>query len=116
MFMAINGQQKISDQSGKYLNHQAVFCSGNQMIDSEMTFPPAKKCFDVPAELICLGNLLGGQVKAICCYPVIDLSDAVTDNAKRFFALINTGCTKKDDSIVKDDAIFWNRIRLDTWF
>ena len=60
--------------------------------------------------------MLGGQVKAICRYPVIHLSDAVTDNAKRFFALIDTGCTKKNDGIVKDKVFFWNRIRLDTVF
>jgi hypothetical protein len=35
------------------------------------------------------------------------LSDAVTENANRFFALIDTGRTKKYDGIVKDKAIFW---------
>ena len=87
MFMAINRQEKIGDQSCKYLDHQAVFCSGNQVIDSEMTFPPAKEYFNVPAEFIGLSNLLG-QVKAICRNPVIHLSDSVTDNAKRGFALL----------------------------
>jgi hypothetical protein len=40
------------------------------------------------------GNLLGEQVKAICSYPVINQSDAATDNAKRFLSAAVRKCTK----------------------
>jgi hypothetical protein len=40
------------------------------------------------------GNLLGGQVKAICRYPVINQPDAATDNAKQFLSAAVRKSTK----------------------
>jgi hypothetical protein len=35
------------------------------MTDFEMAFPPGKKDFDIPTELINGGDLLSGKVKAV---------------------------------------------------
>lgn len=78
VFMAVNGEQQIGNEACQDLDHQAVLTSCNQMVDVQMAFPPGKKVFDIPSELIGLSDLLGRQIPAICCYPVIDAINMVS--------------------------------------
>jgi hypothetical protein len=77
--MAVNGKQQIGNEACQDLYHQAVLTSCNQIVDAQMAFPPGKKVFDVPSELIGLSYLLGSQIPAIGCYPVIDAINPVSD-------------------------------------
>ena len=52
LLTAIDSKQEVSDQAGKYLDHQSILASGNQMVDFEMAFPPGKEFLDVPSELV----------------------------------------------------------------
>ena len=52
LFTAINREQHIDDQTAKYLNHEAILTSVNQMVDSEVSFPPSKEFFYVPSEFV----------------------------------------------------------------
>lgn len=58
---AIDGQQQIGDETTKYLNHEAVFASGNQVIHLEVAFPPAEEGLYVPAQFINLGHFFSRQ-------------------------------------------------------
>jgi len=84
VFVAVNGKQQIGNEACQDLYHQAVLTSCNQMVDAQMAFPPGKEVFDVPSELISLSYLLGSQIPAICCYPVIDAINPVSDQSYRF--------------------------------
>ena len=59
LLMTINGQQQIGDKASKDLNHQAVFASCNQVVDFHVSFPPSEEIFDIPAQLVGSGDLLG---------------------------------------------------------
>ena len=48
----IDYQQEIGHQSREQLHQNAVWISGNEVIDLEMFFPPSKERFDLPAERI----------------------------------------------------------------
>ena len=62
VFMAVNGKQQIRNEARQNLNHQAVLTSCNQMVNSQMAFPPGKEVFDVPSELIDLSWGDGNQL------------------------------------------------------
>jgi len=55
---AVNGEQQIGYQTGKYLNHQAVFAAGDEVIDPQVALPPGKKGLDVPAQFVNGGDFL----------------------------------------------------------
>ena len=61
--MTINSQKEARNQAGDDLNHEPKPAPGQQMIHFEMAFPPGKKDFDIPPELINRGDLLGGETK-----------------------------------------------------
>jgi len=52
VFVAINGKKQIGDKTSKDLNHQTIFASCNEVVNLQVTFPPGKKAFDFPSELI----------------------------------------------------------------
>lgn len=79
LFMAIDSQQEISDESGQDLDHQTVPASCNKMIDFEMSLPPSEKLLNIPTKLINKGNLLSSQVKAICGNPVLFVFNLVAN-------------------------------------
>jgi len=58
LLTAVNGKQQICDQSGEYLDHKTILASGNQMVDTEVTFPPSKEYLYVPSKLVNMSNLL----------------------------------------------------------
>jgi len=41
--MALNGQEEIGDESAEDLHHEAIRASGDQGIDVQVLFPPAKE-------------------------------------------------------------------------
>ena len=54
-----------------------------------MAFPPTEKYFYVPPELICEGNLLSGEIKAISSDPIIDAIHPIADHTNFPFRLID---------------------------
>ena len=58
MLPAVNRHQKICNEAAEHLNRETISASGNEMINMQMLFPPAEKCFDVPAQFINLRDLL----------------------------------------------------------
>jgi hypothetical protein len=59
VFMTINSKEQIGDKATKYLNHQPILAFCNQMINLQMAFPPGKKAFDFPSELIYFSTKYG---------------------------------------------------------
>jgi len=78
-----------------------------------MAFPPAEENLDVPSELVGKGNLFGGEIVAICGYPIIDIPNLITDQTDFPFRTIGALGSKKDDSIIKDNAAGLDVIHLD---
>ena len=74
------------------------------MIDLEVSLPPAKEGFDLPAQLVDQGDLFGGQVKAAGGNPVGCAIDRVTDQAQRDVRLIHSFPAQQDLGIRKDHA------------
>lgn len=88
-----------------------------------MAFPPSEKLLYVPAELIDLGNLFGGQVKAVGGNPINFVGHPIADKpqpclpaGRRLFRLIVTGLAELDLGIVKYNAVDWNRITFQAVF
>ena len=84
VLMAVNSKQQKGNEACQNLYHQAILTSCNQMVDAQMAFPLGKEVFDVPSELIDLSYLFGCQIPSICCYPIIDASNMVSDQSYRF--------------------------------
>ena len=105
LFMTIDIQEKICDESGQDLDHQAVLASCDEMVYFEMSLPPCEELLNIPTQLINEGNLFGGQIKAVCGNPVLFVFDLVPDRPQGFFSLINSLFPKKDSGIVKHDAV-----------
>jgi hypothetical protein len=53
---AIDSEQQIGDETTKYLNHEPVFASGNQVVRLDVPLPPDEEGLYVPAKLVNLGN------------------------------------------------------------
>jgi hypothetical protein len=49
------------------------------MVDAQMAFPPGKEVFDIPSELVGLGDLFRRKVSAVCSDPVIDTTNVVSN-------------------------------------
>jgi hypothetical protein len=62
---AIDGKQEVGDQAGKDLHHWAILSPGDQMVDSEVAFPPCKEFLYVPSELVNESDLLYCFLKII---------------------------------------------------
>lgn len=81
-----------------------------------MAFPPSEKLLYVPAEFINLGNLFGGQVKAVGGDPIYFAGHSIADKPQRLFRLINIGLAELDLGVVKYKAVGWNRVTFQTGF
>ncbi len=57
LLTAIDGKQEIGDQP-EVFGPLTILASGNQMVDSEVAFPPSKEYLYVPSELVNKSNLL----------------------------------------------------------
>lgn len=57
LLVAVDGEKEISYQASEDLNHQAVFASGDKVIDPEVSLPPAEEFLYLPAELVNHSNL-----------------------------------------------------------
>ena len=57
LLMAMDSQQEISNQPGKNLHHKAILAPGNQMVNSEVAFPPCEEFLDIPSEFVNKGDL-----------------------------------------------------------
>jgi len=79
LFMTIDSQKEIGDESGQDLDHQAMLASCDKMINFEMSLPPSEKLLNIPTKLVDNGNLLSSQVKAICGNPELFVSDLVAN-------------------------------------
>lgn len=88
VFVTINCKEQIDNKPSKYLHHQPILASCNEVVNSKMTFPPSKKVFDFPSELIDFSELVTGQISAVGCSPVVDILNAVTDKMNRCLGLI----------------------------
>ena len=75
------------------------------MIHFEMAFPPGKKDFDVPTELINRGDLLGGKVKPVGGNPVFFGANPVGNHPHLFLGLVYTGGSEENDGVIKDEVI-----------
>src|SRR5512136_656332 len=58
LFMAIDGEEQIGDETSEYLRHEAVSTAGDQMIHIEMLFPPTEEDLYIPAELVNESDIL----------------------------------------------------------
>ncbi len=81
LLMAIDCEQKVSDESREDLNHKAMLGSGYKVVNFQVSFPPSEKFLYVPAQLINLGDLFGSQVKTVCGHPILYPADLVADQA-----------------------------------
>jgi len=52
LLTAIDSKQEVGDQTGKYLDHETILTSGNQMVDCKVTFPPCKEFLYIPSEFV----------------------------------------------------------------
>ena len=78
-----------------------------------MAFPPAEENLNVPSELICKGNLFGGEVVAIGGDPVINAGHPIADQTDFPFRTIDTLGPQKNDGVIKDDAVGLDVIHSD---
>ncbi len=106
LFTAINGKKQVGNQAGEYLHHEAIFASGHQMVEPEVTFPPGKEFLYVPSELVNESNLPCGEVKTTCANPVSGAVDGVAHQSERLLALIDSGSTQQNNRIIEDAAIW----------
>ena len=88
---AIDSQQQIGDKTTKYLYHETVFASGNQVVHLQVALPPAEEGLYVPAQFIHLGHFFSRQVVSIGCYPVVLAVNKGDENLKD---LIDSGLTQ----------------------
>ncbi len=92
---AIDGKQEVGDQAGKDLHHGPIISPGDQMVDSEVAFPPCKEFFHVPSELVNESDLLYCQIITAGGNPVFLGIHSGSDEPERSPALIDTGCTQQ---------------------
>ena len=104
MLVAVDGQQQIGDQASQNLNHQAVGTACNQVVDFQVSFPPSEEIFNVPAQLVSLGDLFASQIMAVGSYPVFGAVDLIADQSQRGLALIDTRCAQQHSGVEEDDA------------
>ena len=67
-----------------------------------MPLPPGKERFDLPAQLVDQGDLLGGEIKAAGGDPVGFAFDRIADQSLRGLALIDPFPAQQNLGIVKD--------------
>src|ERR1700674_297230 len=113
---AIDGQQQIGDETTKYLNHETVFASGNQVIHLEAPFPPAEEGFYAPAQLINLGHFFSFQVVSVGCYPVVLAVNTVTNKAQLFLTPVYTFGAEKHYPVIEDNTVRIDGILSDDGF
>ena len=106
LLAAVNGKQEVDDQSGKYLDHQAILSSGNQMVDSEVMFPLRKDFPYVPSEPVNKSNLLCCQGIATYSNPVFGAVDGVSHHSAEFPGLIDSSGTQQSYCIIEDVAVW----------
>ncbi len=116
LLVTINCQKKVRNQPCENLDHEPIPTPGNQMIHFEMAFPPGKKDFDVPTELINRGDLLGGKVKPVGGNPVFFGANPVGNHPQLFFGLVYTGGSEENDGVIKDEIIRLHFQGADTRF
>lgn len=79
-----------------------------------MPFPPGKEGFDLPTQLVDLGDLFDSEIKTVGANPIGFALDRVTDKAKWGLCLIHPFSTKKDLGVIKDDIASGYGIGLKT--
>jgi hypothetical protein len=75
------------NEASQNLYHQAVLTSCDQVVNSQMAFPPGKEIFDVPPEFIGISYLFGCQIPSICGYPIINAINMVRAEFQSFVGL-----------------------------
>ncbi len=86
--MEIDHQQEIGDQSREQLHQEAVWVSGDEMIDFEVLFPPGEEGFNLPSERENEGDLLCRQVLSVGSDPVSFASAFEADQVDRIGHLV----------------------------
>jgi len=110
MLMAINGQQEIGNESPEDLHHEAIGAAGNQGIDVQVLFPPAKEFFDLPTELINQGNICGREVKAAGGHPIVFVVHPIPHDSHRPLSLLGSGGAQAHQGVIKHQAVLRDRV------
>ena len=108
LLLTVNSQQKVGDETGKYLYHQPIPASGKKMIYVEIPFPPGEKRFDVPAELISKSDLHCGEIKTIGGKSIVAALYSIPNKTERFMGLIDTRGAEQNLCIKEHMGTFRN--------
>ena len=104
--MTIDGQQEIGNESPEDLHHEAIGASGNQGIDVQVLFPPAKEFFDLPTQFIDQGNICGGEVKAAGGHPICFTVQPIPHDPHWLLGLASPGGAQAHQGISEHRAGF----------
>ncbi len=84
------------------------------MVNLEVPLPPTEEGLYIPAQLVDLGNLFGGKIKAIGGYPIGLALDRVADQTQRSLRLIHSFLAQEHLGIVEDNTAGSHRKGLKT--
>src|SRR5665811_1520730 len=117
VFVTINRKEQVGNKSSIDLYHKPILASCNEVVNPQVTFPPSKKVFNFPSELINFSDLLSGQISAVSCNPVVDIINTVTDKTNSFLGLIVVLNTPQQNfGIIKNNALGLDEIFLNQRF
>jgi len=83
------------------------------VVNLQVTLPPIEEDLDIPPQLIGEGDLLGGEIMAVCGDPVIDVCDSITDETNLFLCLIDGWGPQQNHGVVEDNTPWLNIVLSD---
>jgi hypothetical protein len=108
LFMAVDGQEQIGNETTEHLRHETMGTSGDHMVDIEVLLPPTEELLDVPAEFVGKGNLFSSQIKPVSGDVVVDLINAIANHTNWLLGLVYPLCPKQSSHIKKNVTPFGN--------